>query len=38
MWENNDIKTVLVSEEQIQQRAKELGEQLLKVDYLYNLL
>ena len=32
MWENNDIKTVLVSEEQIQQCAKELGEQITR-DY-----
>lgn len=32
MWEKNDIKEVLVTEEQIQTRAKELGAQITK-DY-----
>lgn len=32
MWEKNDIKEVLVTEEEIQQRAKELGRQITE-DY-----
>ncbi len=32
MWEKNDIKEVLITQEQIQTRAKELGEQITK-DY-----
>ena len=32
MWEKNDIREILISENEIQERAKQLGEQITK-DY-----